>query len=94
MSHAASGGSGPTNETSNEKGGTNEGNNKNRNGHHSESSGKRYSTYKFKGKVEGLSNLGVKEDKHMYSFMILHKEFHACTLANYKRPSDIAYLVK
>ena len=58
MSDAASGGSGPTNDTSNEKGGSNEVHNKNSYGCHPYRIGNRYITASFKGKVEGLSTLG------------------------------------
>ena len=54
MRNLESGGRGPTNVTSNENGGSNEGQNKNRNVRHPDRSGDRYITAKFKGKVEGL----------------------------------------
>ena len=54
MRDAASGGSGPTNKTSNGKSSSNAGNTKNRNVNHPERSGDRYSIAKFKGKLEGL----------------------------------------
>ena len=82
------------NETSNEEGEFNEGHSKNSNGLCPDRSGDRYSIAEFKGKVEGLSPLGVKEDKHTDSFMVFQKEFHTYVLAKYKHSSDIAYLVK
>ena len=51
MSDAALGGSRLTNKTSNEKGGSNEGHNKNINGHRPDRNVDQYSTAKFKGKV-------------------------------------------
>ena len=63
----------PTNKPSNEKGSSNHRQNKNSNGHHADSSSNRYITAKFNGKVEELLTLGVKEDKHMNSFMVLQK---------------------
>ena len=70
MSDAASGGSKPTNKTHNKKVVTNEGHNNNRNGCRTYRSGVRYNTENFKGKLEGLSILGLKEDKHTDSFMV------------------------
>ena len=63
MSDAAPGGSGPTNKTRNEKGGSNEGHRKSRNGCRPYRSVERYITEKLKWKVEGMLTLGVKEDK-------------------------------
>ena len=54
MCNAALGGSGSTNETINEKGVSNEGHNKNRNNSLPDRIGNRYSTAKFKVKVEGM----------------------------------------
>ena len=60
MINAAIGGSGPTNKTSNKKDNFNEGHNKKRNNIRLDRSEGWYSTEKIKGKVEGLSTLGVK----------------------------------
>ena len=90
ISDTLSGGRGPTNDTSNEKGGPNEVRNKNRNGRCPDRIRDRYSREKFRGKVEGQSALGVKEDKHMDSFMVSQKEVHTYVLAKYKYPSNIA----
>ena len=59
MSDAASGGIGLTNKTSNKKGGSNKGHNKNSNGHCPDRRNDWYSTENLKGKVEGMCNLGV-----------------------------------
>ena len=83
-----------TNTTSNTTGVSNEGNNKNRNGCHSDRSGNRYSTSNFKRKVEGLSTLGTNKDKCMDLLMIFQKEVHAYVLANYKQSSDISNLIR
>ena len=83
-----------TNETSNEKGSSNEGHKNNSNPCLPYRSGNRYSTQKFKGKVQWLLILGVKEDKHTDSFMVFYQEVHLYILANCKHLSDIAYLVK
>ena len=81
------------NKTSNEKGGSNEGHNKNRNGSRTDKRSNRYITEKFKGKIEGLLNLGLKEDKHTDSLMVFQKEIHTYVLDNYKQPIEINYLV-
>ena len=93
MSDAASGGSGPTNETNNDKYGFNGEDNKNKNSCRPYRSGDRYSAVNLKIKVEGMLNLGMKKEKHTDSFMVFHKEFHAYILDNYKETSDITYLV-
>ena len=73
MSDVESGGKGPINETSNEKCSSNEGHNNISNCCRPDSSGNRYITEKFKGKVEVLSTLGVKYDKRTYSFVVFQK---------------------
>ena len=93
MRNKASGGSGLTKKI-NEKGGFNEGHNKNRNSHRPERSGNWYMKEDIKGKAEGLSTLRVKEEKCTDSFMLFHKEVHAYVLENHKHPSGITYLVK
>ena len=61
MSDVALGGSGKTNKNNNEEVGYNDEHNNNRNGRRPDTSGDHYSLAKFKGKVEGLLNLGVKD---------------------------------
>ena len=73
MSDAASGGAKSTKKISNEKGDFNEGHNKNRNGCRQNRSGNRYIRAKFKWKIEGLSILEAKEDKHTDSLMAFQK---------------------
>ena len=41
-----------------------------------------------------MLNLGVKEDKHTDSLMVLQKEVRTYVLDNHKHPSDITYLEK
>ena len=60
MRDVASGVSGKTNKKVNGNGGSDDKHNKNRNSCHPDKSGDQYSTVKFKGKVEGLFNLGMK----------------------------------
>ena len=94
MRNAASGGSKPTNKKSNKNGVSNEGNNNNRNIHLPDSRDNLYITENLKEKVEGLSTLGVKENKHTYLFMAFHKNLHEYVIANYKHSRNITYLVK
>lgn len=49
---------------------------------------------KFKGKVETLASLGMRDEKKVDTFLQFQKEVYEYVLANYKYPSDIAYLVK
>ena len=51
-------------------------------------------TNKFKGKVDTLATLGTRDEKKGDSFLIFQKDLYEYVLANYKHPSDIAYLVK
>ena len=48
----------------------------------------------FKGKVTELATLGTRDESKGDSFLVFQKELHEHVLANYKFPSDIAYLVK
>ena len=48
----------------------------------------------FKGDMADMATLGTKEEKKGDSFLIFQKELYVHVLANYKFPSDIAYLVK
>ena len=48
----------------------------------------------FKGKVTELATLGTRDKSKVDSFLVFQKELHEHVLANYKFPSDIAYLVK
>ena len=73
MSNTASGGRIPTNEISNKNCGSDEGHKNNRNHRHPDRSIDWYSTENYKGKLEGLLTLGVKEDKHTDSFMVFQK---------------------
>ena len=41
-----------------------------------------------------MSTLGMKEDKFTDSFMVFEKDVQAYVLDNYKKPSNIAYLIK
>ena len=82
MSDAAPRGSEPTNETTNEKGGYNKRNSKNRNVRRPDMSDERLRTEKFKGKAEWLPTLGVQEDKCMDPLMVFQTEFHAYVFSN------------
>ena len=73
MINAESGGSGLQNETSNERGGSNEGRIKNRNGRRIDRIGNWYRTEKVKGKVEELLTLRVMEEKRTGSCMVFQK---------------------
>ena len=48
----------------------------NRNGRQQYRGGDQYNTPNFKFNIEGLSTLGVKEEKRMDYFMVLQKEVH------------------
>ena len=87
LSDEKSVGRGPTNKTSNENGGSNEGHNNNRNSCRLDRSGNLYRTSKFKGKVEGLSTLGAKNTKITDLFIVFQKELHTYVIANCKHPS-------
>ena len=78
----------------NERNGTNDGNRNERNNRRYNGGRNTTNTARFKGKIEGLTTLGMKSDRRTDSFLVFQNGIHDHVISTFDYASDIAPLIK